>query len=132
MDTDGKREKRQGNYKGSVPGRINNSTSAYNHVFSEAFDLLGEAQGISGVERLVLWAEEENKYGIKSNLKEFYAIFAKRLPRIQHNTTEDLNRTHEAFIELMAMQKQEQLEAKGQPVNLLEVVDTEGKDVKVT
>lgn len=113
---------------GRHPGQLNRITTAHNLVFSEAFDLLG------GVDGLIKWAQGlEGTCTIPkdgNNLALFYTLFAKRLPK--HQINEDLNRSHEQFIELMKIENQQRLETAGQPVGLIEVGSSVEKTDKDT
>jgi hypothetical protein len=116
-------------HKGRIPGAVNELTKVTREVFSEAFIQLG------GVPRLMKWAEglEGTCTTAKNgdNLKLFYTLFAKVLPK--EIKTEDLNRTHEQFIELMKMDKEQKVLTAGQPLELVEVsTGTEGKGSNIT
>ena len=110
-------------------GCPNEITKATRHVFNEAFLKLG------GVEALVKWA-----HGLEGtcttptkgdNMKHFYTLFAKTLPK--EIKTEDMNRTHEQFIELIQMENQNKLETKGQPLELIEALpEKQENDTKAT
>jgi hypothetical protein len=88
-------------------GAVNESTRITREVFSLAFAELG------GVQRLVEWAEKDD------NLKHFYTLFAKVLPK--ELKVEDQNRTHEQFIELMMKEAEQKEIEEGKP---FELVDT--------
>ncbi len=87
-------------------------------VFSQAFLKLG------GVDRLVRWAEGlEGTCTIPTNgnnLKDFYKMFAKTLPKEIRKETEDLNKTQENFVKwIQAEEERLKLEA-GQPHKLID------------
>ena len=87
-------------------GAVNESTRITREVFNLAFTELG------GVQRLVEWAEKDD------NLKHFYTLFAKVLPK--EVKTEDQNRTHEQFIEWSEQKDRELLAEAGKPAGLIE------------
>lgn len=121
MDIGSKCEKRQGNYKGRSPGQLNDRTIITREVFSDAFIQLG------GVPRLVKWAQEKDKEGALVNMGLFYSLFAKVLPK--EVKTDITVRTHEQFIEMLNMDKQEQVDSA--PVALLEIASEEKKESNV-
>lgn len=86
-------------------GSQNKITKITREVFNEAFQLLG------GVPALVAWSKEEG------NMKHFYTLFAKVLPK--EIKTEDLNRTHEQFVELMRLLDEQKKLDEGKPAALL-------------
>jgi len=90
-------------------GAVNESTRITREVFNLAFTELG------GVRRLVEWAEKDD------NLKHFYTLFAKVLPK--EIKTEDQNRTHEQFIELMMMDEERKKLEEGKPAMLIDAAD---------
>ena len=90
-------------------GAVNESTRITREVFNLAFTELG------GVQRLVEWAEKDD------NLKHFYTLFAKVLPK--EIKTEDQNRTHEQFIELMMMDEERKKLEEGKPAMLIDAAD---------
>ncbi|MGR3303654.1 MAG: hypothetical protein ACUZ8I_14310 [Candidatus Scalindua sp.] len=112
-------------------GCPNEITKVTRHVFNDAFIELG------GVSRLMRWAQgyettctTEAKPD-KTNLKHFYTLFAKVLPK--EIKTEDMNRTHEQFIELIQMENQHMLDTKGKPLELVESVpEKQENSTKVT
>ena len=87
-------------------GAVNESTRITREVFNLAFTELG------GVRRLVEWAEKDD------NLKHFYTLFAKVLPK--EIKTEDQNRAHEQFIELMMMEEEQRKLEEGKPFEFIE------------
>lgn len=100
-----------------IPNVIN---QVKREVFSDAFLKLG------GVTRLIAWAESIDHNG-DSNLRHFYALFSKTLPR--EIKTDITVRTHEQFIEMLNMDKQEQVDST--PVALLEIASEEEKEPNV-
>ena len=99
-------------------GCPNEITKITRQVFSDAFVELG------GVSRLMRWAQgyettctTETKPE-KTNLKHFYTLFAKVLPK--EIKTEDMNRTHEQFIELINAENKQLELTKGEPAGLIE------------
>ncbi len=96
----------------------NEATRIKREVFSQAFLKLG------GVDRLVKWAEGLEgtctvpKNG--SNLKDFYKMFAKTLPKEIRRETEDLNKTQENFVKwIQAEEERLKIEA-GHPSKLID------------
>ncbi len=100
----------------SRKGCPNVITQVKREVFSDAFLQLG------GVKGLMTWARGEDHNG-DSNLRHFYSLFAKTLPR--EIKTEVVNRTHEQFIELMLEKQKSLIEQK--PVALIEISTKTGK-----
>ncbi len=92
-------------------GSLNVITQVKREVFSDAFIQLG------GVTKLLEWAKGLDHNG-DSNLRHFYNLFAKTLPREVKVDTSITLRTHEQFIEMMQMQK-----VVTKPVALIEVED---------
>lgn len=76
--------------------------------FATVFALHGGATGLYN------WTLED-----KANLKAFYAMFAKMVPK--EIKLEDTNKTHEQFIKLHQEQAEQKRIAKGTPHKLIEV-----------
>lgn len=94
-----------------LEGTLNQRTLVTREVFSDAFIQLG------GVPRMLKWAQEKDKEGNTPNMSLFYTLFAKVLPK--EIKTENLNRTHEQFIEMIRhMDTQDQI-AQGRPAMLM-------------
>ncbi len=87
-------------------------------VFSQAFLKLG------GIDRLVKWAEglegtcTTPKNG--NNLKEFYKLFAKTLPKEIKTQTEDINKTQENFVKWIQAEEEKLKLAEGKPSKILD------------
>jgi hypothetical protein len=110
--------------KGRLPGAVSELTKVTREVFSEAFIHLGGAKG------LIKWAKglEGTCTTAKNgdNMSMFYTLFAKTLPK--EIKTEDLNRTHEQFIELMKEDKEHKQLTAGKPLELVEVSPEKGEN----
>ena len=85
-----------------------NKITTIREKFGECFDRMG------GVDALLDWAE--------GNKKSFYNIYAKMASK--EIKMENTNRTHEQFIELMMLEKEQRKLDKEKPVVL---IDTPGK-----
>lgn len=96
-----------------------NSPNEVTRITREVFNLAFEQLG--GVPALVRWANglegtcTTAKNG--NNLKHFYTLFAKVLPK--EIKTEDVNRTHEQFVEFMKLQDDQKKLDEGKPATLL-------------
>ncbi len=72
--------------------------------FGDCFERMG------GVEGLYEWAQE--------NLKSFYTLYAKMAEK--HIKTEDTNKTHEQFIEMIRIEQEQRRIESGKPVMVLD------------
>lgn len=115
----------------SRKGIPNQITKITREVFSQAFIELG------GVDRLMRWAQgyettcTEEAKPATSNMKHFYTLFAKVLPK--EIKIEDTNRTHEQFIELINAENKQLELTKGEPTGLIEVSsETQRKEPNAT
>ena len=99
-------------------GSENHITRVTRDVFSQAFLEIG------GVSALVKWARGLTgtcttlKAGDKDNLKDFYKLFAKTLPK--EIKTEDVNKTQENFVKWIQAEEERLRIEKGTPVKLIE------------
>ncbi len=95
------------------------TTRIRREVFSKAFVQLG------GVDRLVRWAEGLEgtctvpKNG--NNLKDFYKLFAKTLPKEIMNKTEDVNKSQENFVRWIQAEEEKLRLEEGRPDKILDV-----------
>jgi hypothetical protein len=110
-------EKPKNKSAGRPLGSKDQITKVTRQVFNDAFLELG------GVPALVEFAKEST-----TNMRHFYTLFAKVLPK--EVKTEDMNRTHEQFIELMKLENEQREIDKGKPVALL--VEKEEESLNVT
>jgi hypothetical protein len=94
------------------------ATRIKREVFCQAFLKLG------GVDRLVKWAE-----GLEGtcttptngdNLKDFYKLFAKTLPKEIRRETEDLNKTQENFVKWIQAEEEKLRLEEGRPNRLID------------
>lgn len=90
---------------GRALGSLNKITRAENDVFDLAFKKLGGWKG------LVKWAKN-------GHLGEFYTLYVKRQPK--HIKTEDTNKTHEQFIQMIKNEQEQRQLEKGKPVMVLD------------
>lgn len=99
----------------SRKGCQNVVSSEMRQSFYDVFARNGGTQGLYD------WSNES-----KDNKRTFYLMCIKILPK--EIKTEDLNRTHEQFIELMKLEKEHKQLTAGKPLELVEASSEKGRE----